>query len=324
MNGDERITAEFLGFSGEIILNPKEEEMLKKTVQAMMQEDIHGLASIKKLLKDENTFSNSLGNIYLYLKDRQVCSTSCHKHLYDCPKKKQGYCLIPTYDSSRNEIKISMRECEYSREVNIALKNVYPLDINGLRMYTEASKFLVALMEKENGKIMKDSLSLIVSVSKLLKDLSFKEKQTKGFAIHAINSEDLPSTLLKTICYMFAKVGVKCSYLNTNSLFYQLRSYNSNELAEKDYHRACNVDVLFLEDFNSYPKCGGDFEDKYLLPFLESRAKSGKLTFCSYHSLSPEKTIKYAFKDSDKLSKALSLVEKIFQEVTIKDFSLKY
>ncbi len=307
-----------------ISLDEKDSDMLTDEVNRLVKEDLKAMLEIRKLLKTDETYSNSIGNLYFYLMDKKVCDTCCGK-LSSCEKKNIGYQYRLTYDSERDEIKPVWMECSLMKNALSILGRIHPTTIPVFDSFICFNQFLSAYSDVNNRKKMIDVSNLIFSDTvKKIHDFDKNAHQT-GYAIYALNSETLAKRVMKAICFMFAKSGFHVGYMNLNQMFENLQSrdYSLKEDAIPQFNQVCSVPVLFVEDILDLPFMNNAFLTEYFLPLLKARSEVGKLTYCNLSSnVSLENSISNRFRQTDHYKEAKELVKSIFMTRNIKDFDI--
>jgi hypothetical protein len=312
-------------FPGNVEMSPRDTEILEDEVRKLLKEDIRSLDAIRRLCKSSETFTNSCGNLYTYLMDQKICNV-CDGKLFHCPKKTQGYQKILQYDNIRDEIKCSVGECTYLHSLLSILDRIYPSSIATMDTYRcfisihqQYSKLQNRQGMCDTGRlIFKDTLNLVHSLN--------DGKYHAGYCIHSINSENLSKKILKAICFIFAKSGYSCSYVDLNNTlrcFYD-KDWRTQESAEQTMRWINDVPVLFLEDIQNIPYLSNDILMKYLYPLIRRRHEKNKLTFASINSsLGIEKVIGSKFRSTDVYQEVRELLPDIMETYNIKDFDLE-
>lgn len=301
-------------------MNQEDEASLEQSVRTLLKEDVRSLSLVRKLCKTSDTFKNSLGNLYLYLLDQKQCS-ECSKKISTCSKNRKGYQYILVYDSDRDEIKTELCECPYEREKREILSRIHPCDCSREKAYLEFNSFF-SLGKKE---AMKDVIALLVKTKSIIQAYD-SEKNQKGLSIISVNKPEMSKELLMATCFMCAKMGVECSYVNLGNILTCLndRNYDVKQRALADYYEALKKKALFVEDLNNLGNFSDSFYEEYLVPFLRKRDEKGKITFCSLSSSYPlDRIISYKLKQSENLNSSLLSCKNLFTSIIIKDFDMR-
>lgn len=267
--------------SVKVEMDPKSLECLEESVRDFLKDDIYAFSKVKSYLKTENTLSHSLGDLYSYKQDRNLCLT-CGKKLLSCPKKdKKGYQLEPYYVKEDDRVRFQYVPCSLLADMNRVLERISPCDCGTTTLVEDANSLLESLFKGDNIKKQQGLASVFVSV---MNDINKKEKLKRGLAFSTVNAtEKLSSSLLRLIAYLYARNGFHVSYINTNAYFKQLFSNNPelSYVAQKELTMLKKADVLLFENFDEIPYLDDERTKKYLLPLFEERNKEGKLNFAS-------------------------------------------
>lgn len=308
---------------------PKVDENTRRAflekVKGMLDYSPKAKSKIIPLLKDDDTFSNSVADIYLYLQDQKICSM-CTKGLKTCPKKANGYYLSPRFDEDINAVVMDNIPCEYQKAKNRSLDLIFPCDIQSDTIYASSSRLLTKIQTRKSKNEWKDTEAMVYEIVSRQRNYS-KDKLNKGLVFFSIHDELLARRLLMFSAYAFASKGIPVSYVKLDSLFFCFKDkdYQVAEMALNDYRRLLYVPVLCLEHINQFERrfYSEEFLVKYLYPLLLARNKAGKITFAS---LSQDKTIDAIanswFYRMDQKSEVLEAMESMFEKRKIKDLIL--
>jgi hypothetical protein len=293
-------------------------------VRSMLKNDVKSLAEVRKFIRTPQTFENSAGNIYFYLKDKEICS-QCSGKLSLCPKKNFGYELKLVYDKERDEIKTALKECPYMKNALAILNHISPNSIPIFQPFLIFNKILNNYADPANRASMKDVSNLIFNDT-LEKIHSYDANKTHlGYAIYSINSVNLSKNVMKAMAFMYAKSDFHVAYMDAKSIFENLQSrdFSVKEQTEAIYEKYCYSPILFIEDIFDLPYMSGPFASEYLYPFLKARNEKGKITYCNLTANSSlVNFLSLKFRQTDLYDEVKELVKKIFVTKNIKDFDL--
>lgn len=291
-------------------------------IKEKLSTNIRCKSKINPLLKDEDTFNNSIADIDEYLQDEEICSL-CVNGLKECPKKIKGYILNPKFDEYFNRIAMDKVPCKYLVDKLKALDKITPCNVSKEYIYQTSSQLLKNIQTTDGDKTYKDSKTLVYTILKLYKQFSI-EKKNQGIVFYSINDDHLASNILRFACYLFASKGYRCSYIRLEDLFDNLKDfeYVVKDNAEHDLRIMASVPVLCLEDINLLQKrfYKEEMFVKYLYPLIKARNENGKITFAS---LSQDKTVSQVsnswFYKMDQQADATNIMENLFVKKKIKD-----
>lgn len=310
-------------------VTPQVDEKSKKDfhdkVEKMLNYSFRCKSKISPLLKNEQVFDNSLGDIYLYIKDDDICSL-CTKGFSSCPKDSKGYRLSPRFDEDLNAIVCDNVPCEYLKKKDKTMDNIFPRDKSYETIYYQSSLLLKQIRNRENPNQLKDCESLVSSVLSIYGNFQ-KKIAAKGLAFYSNNSTILSTRMLMFSCYLFASKGIRCSYVLLHELFkcFNDKDYQVKEIAQRDFRILMDVPVLFLENINLferrfYPQ---QFLSQYFYPLIKKRCEKGKLTFAS---LSQDRSLDALanswFYQMDEQSDVREMMNALFDRKRIKDIPL--
>lgn len=275
---------------------------------------------VQNLLKTENTFDNSLGNLYDYLKDKKICS-SCNKKINSCNKKQHGYYKKLVYDKRRDEIVTSVEACDVLIKLQKKLHNIYPCYRNYMEIYNTLNELLKVAIQN-NNVVMKDTASCIFKV----KGMIDKKDITTGFSLFSPSSNKLSEDLLSSLIYLFANADIKSSYLLTKEFFDDVLSFDGS-ISNQVYNLIPylqKVPVLAFADFTNIPSYQGEKIIDVLYQILEGRKENNLPVFCSLSSsYKPSAIINYKFKTVSKSKKVSLLLDDMCPILNVKDFDLR-
>lgn len=319
---DEKDTHNLLQnkYGGEFVIEKKDTDLLEDHVRNALKEDPLVLAEVKRLIKTPDTFSNSIGNLYFYLKDREECQ-NCHGKLSLCKKKNMGYQYKLSYDKSTDSIIYDWKECSYLSSIMSIINRIYPCYIPYFETYNAFSKIVSDQSEKKpmadvSKLIFKDTVNEIHAFN--------NEKCCKGYVLHSINSKNISKNVLRAICFMFTKSNIATSYIQTRMFFEDLMDFNysTKETAENYLKYIQEVPVLFLEGFDDFPYLTDAALKDYLYPLLKSRSTGHKIT---YFTITSSQSLSFVilrkFKNMDCYFEIQDLVDE-YKTINIKDFDL--
>lgn len=303
-------------FTGQIEISKKDLSELEGEVNKILEENLALKLEIQKLHLSEEVFKNNLGTIYSYLKDSLICKT-CGGKISTCPKEAIGHRLYLTIDGNR--VKTKDGNCQLYESLAVMLeKQIVYSSRERISLYMNAEKLLNLLSVSDNLKTMKSSAKAAVYVSKNIP----YEKELKGLALSSLSDNTRVEQVLSLAAYANAKKGKKVVLADTETLFYLLgcKEEDKFSLGADILNCAAMSEVLVLLDLSSFPFYARDLAIKYLLPLLEKRAESNKITYVSYSGFaSLTVLIKTIFTKSSKSASALNLVSKILIDYPIKD-----
>lgn len=311
------------------IVSPKVDEKTEKEfldkVRQLLDYSFRCKSKVKSLLKTENTFPHSVADIYLYIKDDEICS-SCTNGYAGCPKKAKGFCLSPRYDEDIDAIVMDRVPCEYLRNKDKTLNNIFPCDISYDSIYDESSLLLKQIRTRTSSNQLKDCEVLVNQVLLLCRNFS-NQKKNKGLLFYSQSAPLLPRRLLMFTSYLFASKGKRVSYVQLHSLFKCLKDkdYQVCQLAQRDFSQMLSVDVLCLENINLLERRFYSQEEilQYLFPLIQARNQSGKITCgCLSQDKTPSSLANSWFYRMDQQVSARESMEELFEKRRIKDISL--
>lgn len=304
-----------------IEINEKDMAIFAKKVSGRLYADPNAKLVIDKLLKTDKTFMNSLGYISDYLRDVSYCR-QCQKSLSRCPKNGKGWQRTPYYDPFFDEIRLSPRPCSYREENTRILDAIYPCSYPSNLIYKEACHRIDIC--KANSGILAETKEALVGI---ISDLRIAKPSAEGCGscFFASNDKAIPFSLLCVAAYFAGRAARKVAFLETKDFFFRLRSSDSltKHNAVSDFHKACDLPVLILSEFDLYPYGNAEFQSTYLAPLLLSRREAGKLT---YFSLSKSDTlvsvIRRILRQNDGKQEILDWAENSILSVSVHDLPL--
>ncbi len=307
-----------------IELDSERKEELENSVREFLKDDILAFSRVKPYLKTDQTLLNSLGDLYTYQMDRELC-LSCKKKLLSCPKKdKMGYQLEPYYAKEDDRIRFQYVPCPYLYDMNRVLERISPCDCGTTALVEDANSLLESLFSGDNIKKQQGLASIFLSA---MNDIGKKEKMKNGIAFCTVNaSEKLSSSLLRLLAYLYAKNGYTVSYIRTADYFKQLfsRYYDLSSVAMKELNSLMKADVVLFENLDEMPYLDDEKATKYLLPLFRERAKENKLSFASLLKPNRLSGIVYRNKNlSVTREELLSFFTSLFHSVIIQDLDLR-
>lgn len=262
-----------------VVVSQEQTLRLRNDVAAKLNKDMRLNLTVRKLCKTEQTFDRSLGSLYDFLNDHALCGL-CKHQVLTCPKGKyRGYQLALEYDEASDSIQSHWITCPLFAKVQKDLSRIKPCDYGYKKLYADAISLVECITKGDNAKKMKDVTYVI---SKAQKDAKIGSLE-RGFALYPIHDAALVSSALHAIALFYATNGKKVSYIEAKSFFTNLSSYRTDikEATARDCRRAQHADVLIFENLDEIPFLSQDTVKKYVLPLLEAREQSGRVTFCS-------------------------------------------
>lgn len=305
-------------------LAPESKERLIADIESALKLDIKSKKKIKDLLKTKDTFDNSLGNIYNFISDVQICA-SCPHQLKKCPKKQKGFYYNPEYDKSRDLIVLTNQPCQLKAKKDEILQNIYPSDCGSENIYIDGTSLYERLVGIEGfTDTYKDLTSCISNVFNDVESFD-KTKIMKGRAFFSLNSSSLSYSLLELTAYLYAQASYKCSFVDLPKLFMSVdsKNYDTREFYQANYNYILNVPVLIGANFDNLPHYGSEFNTKYIFHFLKKRLEKGKITYFSLTtSQSLFSYVSYLFSHCDVKAEAVDTIGKLVERLTIRDLPL--
>lgn len=297
---------------------------LEKAVVDFIHDDALAFTRIRPYMKSHHTLENSLGDLYSYKLDRELC-LCCGKKLLSCPKKdKKGYQLEPYYSKEDDRIRFQYVPCLYLNDMNKVLEHISPCDCGTTTLVEDANSLLESLFKGDNIKKQQGLASIFLSA---MNDINKKERLGDGMAFSTVNATDrLSSSLLRLVAYLYAKNGRSVSYIDTNKYFKQLFSnyYEISSVAEKELKALMKADAVFFEKLDEMPYLDDDRVKKYLLPLFKARKEDGKVNFASLSKANRLSSIVYRNKNlSYTKDELLSSLTSLFRYVVIHDLDLR-
>lgn len=304
------------------IINSANDDFALK-VKELYSLDIRAKCVLSRMLKTDNTFSNSLGDIYEYMMDSKVCQ-KCPGKLSKCPKNVKGYIQNPFYDKYSDEIRLSLLPCEKKAKEEEVLSRISPSYIDTRILKDEASTLLKWMDNPVNDKQLKDTKSYLSSIVRIVKNFD-KEKFQQGYLFYSINSYDLSRKILLATGYLFASKGYQVSHIDLPSLFERLKYVSSDPKDDDflDFKKACKTDCLLLEGVDRLSYLSDEIKTKYLVKMIEERNKVGKITFFAFEKdISLASALKSMLYHQEKYGQLLEILESLALRKTIKDLPL--
>lgn len=308
--------------SYEIVPDEKSFNELSIVVKEFLKKDLKAKALVSEMIQTEKTFDNSLGYIFEYLTDRQVC-LNCKGDVNSCPKRIKGYIQSIYYEENNDVIMTKASKCSYLDSLDSNLANIYPCDCSYSQLYSDFSNLYKTLRAGDNIKKMKDTAAAFISVKKLLEVINDKSESVFK-AYYSTSSASFSKAVIRMIAFLLAKNGVSVSYIEGKEFFTNLFSFR-NDIAQatfNDYKRIKNAPVLIIEGIDEIPYLSNDNIKSFIKPLLKERQKLGKITIAS---LSKEKGLSYIIKGKDIIDKDIlnARIENDFTRVIIKDLDLR-
>lgn len=318
-------------FTQKVELKEEDRKNLEEKVSLLFKDDLRAEIEVSRYSEDPSTFfaspcyRNSLGDIYYYLMDRKTCR-ECPKHLLDCPLPVKGYPTALLYQKEDDSLKGVRAPCALEKEKNAALDLVYPCDVAKSSLFYSLESFYQLLSRKENLTKIQGIVRALVNAKKNADKLKESEEPLTGSCFYSLHSQTMASDLLKAICFLYARKGIKSSYISTLKWIqaFSDRDLRTQEEAQFDLERISSIPALFLENFDQYPRyLSADFNKNVLVPLLEARNRKGKVTYLSSSvSLEPEKLLSPLLKGSGKEGKREEYAS-LFPLNVLVDFDLR-
>lgn len=315
---DEMKASQQGSFPGNVSIPEGDFELLRLEVKRLLGQDARAKAKIESLCKTPETFSNSLGNIYSYLKDREICR-ACSEGILSCPKKRGGFSCEIAFDESRDEISLSLKPCPYQREKEQVFSRISPMDIPADDIYRQAVQFLQLVQERPE---MKD---VQIAYGDILLASENPGKDFRGLVFVPVGNDVLPEMALSFGAYFFARSGIQTAYLDLKDLlsaFRVLKDPSELEAARQDWVSAGTVPALFIRNIDLLPRLSLQEAENYLFPLLQARNREGRVTFSNAKDKNFFRVYRKIFYDSEYLDAALKDVEAIGKTLTIRDILL--
>lgn len=297
---------------------------LEEEVMEFIHSDTLACSRIRPYMKSHKTVENSLGDLYSYKLDRDLC-LFCGKKLLSCPKKdKKGYQLEPYYVKEDDRIRFQYVPCPYLIDMNRVLEHISPCDCGTTTLVEDANSLLESLFRGDNIKKQQGIASIFLAS---MNDINNKEKLKTGIAFACANAtEKLSSSLLRLVAYLYAKHGHSVAYIDTNKYFKQLFSgyYELSSVAEKELKSLMKADAVFFENLDEMPYLDDDRLKKYLLPLFKERGSEGKVNFASL--LKPNRLSSIVYRNKNLTytkDELLSSFSSLFHYVVIHDLDLR-
>lgn len=310
-------------YPAHIEMDKKEEELLQDEVRSLLKDDVKALCAVRNLLRTPQTFSNSSGNLYEYLKDREIC-LSCKGKYSLCPKKNKGYFLDVYYDQDRDEIRTKSVDCSYLRELEKVYGHIVYSNVSREGMFRQLDSFLSFIRNRDSSS-MKDSTLLLLSASKSIRSHN-EDAAAEGFILKSVNDEKLDINLMKAICFMYAKSGIESAFVDL-SMFISLindRSYLAKENLSNAYMRMESLPALFLIGFEKINFLSDEWKKKIFHDLMKKRAQKGKVTYVSAKSLqSISAYLSYRLRGTDFLEDTIDIWASLFRILKISDFDMR-
>ena len=314
---EEMKASENATFHGVVSLAEKDIDLLRTEIKGLLEKDSRAKIKIESLCKTEKTFSNSLGNIHTFLKDRQICQ-GCKDGLSFCPKKRNGFCYDVSYDETRDEISLVLKPCPYQREMESVLSKIAPRDIPAEDLYSQALRFLKLVQERPE---MKD---VQLAYGNILLSSDAPGKDFRGLVLTSLSETSLPQLALSFGAYFFAKNGIDSAYVDLNDLLLGFRLKDPSELesVRQDWVDAGTAKALFIRNIDVLPRLSLTEAENFLFPLLQARNQEGKVTFSTASDSKFLRIYRNIYYNSTYLDKALEDVEAIGKVLTIRDILL--
>lgn len=300
---------------------------LEDYIRNFLKENVHLLTKVRPLIKTSKTFANSIGELYELTEDVCKCK-KCTGKLFTCPKGKgKGYVSVPYYQENDDRIILRKQPCKYAIEMNETLSRVNPCDCFSSNLIRDAISLLDSLRKGDNLSLQQGLSSVYVYAANNSVKLKTSDIN-KGYAVCCVKGgNQLSSSLLRLVSYIYAKRECSVAYLNTpvffKNLFSKYDDYSMSSLYD-DFPKAKRADVLILENFDQIPYLDDDKVNKYLIPLFKARNKKGKITYASVTNPNNLNSIVYRNRNviysKDEL---ISLIGKTLELKIIHDLDLR-
>lgn len=308
----------------EIELSNQDEESLKQEVHSRREKDIRGSLQIKKYLKTEAELTPYLGEVYCYLQSRSICENYCPKKVLSCPKEKKGEAVSLSFNPTTKKVTLVRTPCPLREKEREDFDRISPCYL------PSKSRTLSALQsfrsDREKLSKRQDSALAIASFRKKIGLLRSQESVRKGLIFSSQISVKVPNDLLRALCFIGAKSGFSCSYLNRKDFTESICSFNGYEVEyrEWDLNKAVNSDLLFLEGFDQIPGyVDKKTISKVFLSLFAGRDKAHKLTYRSVENGSAFSKVSSLLKGNINLEAIKTHRKNILASYEIKDIDIR-
>lgn len=305
--------------TSDVKLDDKSRDDLLNEIQSILKSDIKANLYIKSLLKTENTFSNSLGAIYHYLKDDAVCKNECSGKLLSCPKYQRGYLSKLEYSKFNDRLITRCEPCSILEDMNVILKRIEYLDIETETLLKNASS---VLSKAKSGK--KTYNRFIKRVSVMIDDI-INKRPTTGIALTSLFQDSDVEELLSFATYSIAKKGLKVSLIGSKELFTSLTSFDEAICyqARRDIKNMDECDVIILRGIDTIPPFISDkVLDEYFFKMLKRRIDKGSIIISFDKSLDIEKCFTKITSRKAELKRYHDIFVSYFDLIKIKEMNI--
>ena len=301
---------------GEIEIPEQDVQRLSNEVESRLSRDLRSSARIHALMKTENTFRNSLGDLYEYLQDLDECQ-QCGGTLSTCAKRRTGYRLVPTYDEDRDQVRLLSQPCPLQLELEESLSHIDPWMMAGGEIYRHALA-LQDLVHDEPDR--RDVVQAFRHVLKVFDDFRHG-LPIRGFLFTSLKPTSYPLDLLAFSCYLFARQKISCSFVSLSFLAdVTSANYDTRRLALLDHQAICRVPALFLMDVDVLPNTFRPEVATALEQLIDSRRAEGKVTFATSTQRKPSSALRLALRGRDGASSRADALEEMMTPIVLRDF----
>ncbi len=310
----------------EIVLErkPADEESLKDKVRSMRTEDLRGKIEIQKYIKSQEDFDLYLGQIYLYLQSRKICSKGCQGKILACPKETKGDQVSLSFNKVTKKVSAVHGPCDYRKKEREAFDRIDPCYLSSKSIALSSLQSFMNDREKLSKR--QDTAGAISLFMRKLASIDKRAEIQKGLALSSSLAIKIPKDLIRSFAYRGAKMGYSCAYLNRKDFLESFCSNNGYEVEyrEEDLRKAKNAALLFIEDYEKVP---GYLEQKKLsdalLSLFADRDKPKKLTFRSTDLQSVLKKTDFLLKNCVSLEATKNHIKNILSAYEIKDLDIR-
>lgn len=301
-----------------IKLSDDELIQLKEEVDNLRKKDPIIDIYLKKLNLTDEEYLMSLGDIYYYILDKQICSSCKKANVESCPKKNKGVFKYLIYDEDFKILKLNSSFCSCYEKMSDAFnKNLIFTSLTNDEINRYNEEFKNKIFNKD--EIYTAYIKNINSSIKNIKD----EELNKGYIFFKLaNDKALFSAAIKMSIY---KLNLKTSFFDFKDEFFsKLNSKFDNERynAINIYEEAIKSKVLYIDNFDCNPNYFLNFTEKYLIDLLKFRNSKSYLTFINFSiftSVNSYLNYQKKFLDSFKIEELKSLLNSIGVTLTIKN-----
>lgn len=298
-------------------VSDQEKETLKAAIEANFKRNPAFKNRVMRLCKDEQTYENSLDEIYFYIQQKRLELSK------DSNKTKFSYEL--KFDPVKNKIFTVPTITDSYRKTYSQYQNIpyTEFEFEDLFKAGEKAKSLAVEITKKirsKEKVTNIEKRIVLFYMMLVK----RVKDGLNTNVFVSGEKEANQSLLKLAAYFFATKDCQTVFLKPNGMLASLTFNKGKRDVTKDVKLICEIPVLLISDLDLAPK-GTSFLNNVLFRLLNYRKEHHLMTILG-SNLPFDQTMKalcFKYSDSQEVSAFLEQNFKILSHFTINPFNLE-